>query len=247
MTTPQQPKRFGWAFLLLVCLFWLGLAIGTAIGSQFVPSGSGMAGSVIALGYGVMCAFFSLAIGGLVAWKASVQTLRSTALVAGVVFAVLASLAGWRYATQHAAEQAERGLDVPLPASQSFQFDSALAEEDTMRAYRELHIDGTDWSFNYIAVGPEANACNGSLKAAEVTALTESLEAVRSRLDSGTPMCDGLTPGNQFTVYFDGDDGAWSTAGSISCLQRETELMALYTTLSRIPRTAVGEGRVQCD
>lgn len=243
-TPPKQPKRFGWAALLLLCLFWVGLAVGTAIGSQFVPAGSGLGGAAIALGYGVVGAFLSLLIGVFIAWQASVQTVRVAALVAALLLALVASYAFWRSSAQRAEYRAASGLDEPLPQPGNYQVDGSLTEADTTRAYRELHIDATDWSFNYVAVGPNADACSGTLKAKEVTALTESLAAVDARLAENPSMCDGLAEASVFTISL---SDAWATGGGLACLQREPELMALYTTLRLIPLTAVTEARVACD
>lgn len=246
-TPPQQPKRFGWAFLLLVCLFWVGLAIGTAIGSQFVPAGSGLGGPAIALGYGVVGAFLSLIIGGIIAWKASVPTVRVAALVAALLLAMAAGFAFWRAAEQRAESRAASGLDQPLPPPGEFQLHATLSVEDTMRAYRELHIDATDWTFDYVAVGPNSDACSGTLKAQEVTALTQSIDGMRARLLQDSLVCGGLTEPIAFTVSTTDAADNWSTQGGVGCLQHEPELMALYTALRVIPFGAVTEARVHCE
>ena len=243
-TTPKQPKRFGWVLLLLICIFWVGLAVGTAIGAQFVPAGSGLAGPTIALAYGVLGAMLSLIVGGVIGWTTSVQTVRASALIAALLLALVVGYAFWRGSAQRAEYRAASGLDQPLPPPGNFQVDASLTEQDTTRAYREIHIDATDWSFNYIAVGPNADACSGTLKAKEVTAVTETLAAVAMRLVETPPMCDGLSePG----VFAFSQSNTLSVSGGLACLQQEPELMALYTALRLIPLTAPTEARVSCE
>jgi hypothetical protein len=49
------------------------------------------------------------------------------------------------------------------------------------------------------------------------------------------------------TIDYAGDGGDWSAGAGMNCTQRERELMALDTTLRRIPLKALDEGRLSCD
>lgn len=246
-TTTRPPKRLGWAILVIFCLLWIGLAVGTGIGSRFVPPGSGLAGPAIALGYGVVGAFAAGLFGVVLAIKASPSVLRACGLGLGVLALGFVAMATWRFVSQRAEQRAKMGLDVALPPTADFRIHANLSEDYPTRGFREMTVNGYDWSFEYVAVGPEAALCQGTLKAEEVVELTESVAAMQTRLETGEEVCSGLSEVVIFQAAYYGEGGDWTAEAGIACTQRERELMAVATALGRIPRNAVGEGRLDCD
>ena len=249
MTSPhaKPPSRIGWALLVIFCLLIVGLTAGTAVGSRFVPPGSGLAGPAIALGYGVIGALLAGVLGGLLSWKAPVSVLRGCGIGLGSLVLLLVAFGVWRFAAERSERRTELGLDVALPPGVDFEIRSTLAEDFPTRSYREMMVNGKDWSFEYIAVGPEAAECSGSLKAEEVEALIAALAAVRTRLATGEAVCGGAAEPVIMTVNYAGQGGDWSAGAGMSCTQSERELMALGTALRRIPLNALDDGRLSCD
>lgn len=94
MTT--NASRAPWVVLLVLCAVWLGLLAGTAVGSAFVPPGSGFAAGPTALAYGVVGAVLSALFVGILATKVPTPALRSCALVAVVLAATSAAYVGYR-------------------------------------------------------------------------------------------------------------------------------------------------------
>lgn len=244
---PRPPSRIVWALFVTFFLAVVGLIAGTAVGSRFVPAGSGLAGPAIALGYGVVGAVPAGLLGGLLGWKAPVPLLRRCGIGLGGLALICVGLGVWRFTTERSERRFEMGLDTALPPGVNFEVRSTLAENFPTRSYREMTLNGNDWTFDYIAVGPEAAACSGVLKAEEVEALVESLAAMRTRLGTGTAICATSAEPVIMTVGYAGEGGDWTAGAGMDCTQRERELMALGTLLRRIPLKALDEGRLSCD
>lgn len=86
-------RRILLSALLALSLGFIGLAVGTTLGGWlFVPPGSGFAGPVIALGYGVLAALVLISVGVVTVWQARPQKLRLMAYSAAIL-AVLVLLA----------------------------------------------------------------------------------------------------------------------------------------------------------
>ena len=255
MTRPIEPplrprKRWPWILLLLTSLAWIGLAAGTAIGAAWlVPEGSGLAGPVIALGYGVLGAVSGLILGTLLGWRASFGFLRAAAIVAVVLALLLASLAGWRFVTVRADRLSEAGMDVPLPPAAGFRIESRIAPADDMRRYRELTIDGDAWTATWTAVGPEAQVCTARLIFDEADALLRKRAEVRATYELFASSC--TVPEASATHFYallesDADALSWEVAADAGCLQHSAEIAELHWMLGRIPIDAVSHGRVEC-
>lgn len=221
--------------------------MGTAVGSRFVPPGSGLAGPAIALGYGVIGAALAGVLAGLFAWKAPVTLLRRCGIGLGSLALLFVAYGVWRFVTERSEERTEMGLDVPLPTGVDFEIHSTLSEDFPTRSYREMTLKSSDWSFNYTAVGPEAAACSVTLKAAEAETIIAALAAMRARLATGEPLCGTLSDPVIMTIDYTGEGGDWYAAAGMSCTQRERELMALDTALRRIPLDALNERRLSCE
>jgi hypothetical protein len=72
-------------FFLVAMFSFIGLVVGTMIGSLFVPKGSGLAGPAIALGYGFVGFAVAIIAGILLARKLAYPQLRMALLVSGIV------------------------------------------------------------------------------------------------------------------------------------------------------------------
>ena len=94
--TTTNASRVPWMLLLLLSALWLGLLAGAAVGSAFVPPGSGLASGPAALAYGVIGAVLSALFVGIISTKIPMPTLRSCALVAVVLAATSAAYVGYR-------------------------------------------------------------------------------------------------------------------------------------------------------
>jgi hypothetical protein len=255
MTQPNdgQPRRAPWGVLFILCMLWIGLAAGTAIGARFVPPGSGLAGPAIALGYGVLGAVMTGLLAGLLTARLPARRLRAAAAASALLAVLILGWTGWAMIAQLAERRAESGLDRPLPPPSPFRIEAHLSEADSMRSFRELSVDGSDWTFRYVAVGPEAAACTGQLIADEAAQLQERLGAVEQRISNGEQPCAATVGPELMTIDFDGSiySGAparqWKMAASMECLQQESDVAALGTILRRIPIDAVSHARVRCD
>ena len=78
----------------------MGLITGTAVGSRYVPVGSGLTAPAIALGYGVIGAALAGVLGGLLAWKAPVIVMRSCGIGLGTMALLFVAYGVWRFATE---------------------------------------------------------------------------------------------------------------------------------------------------
>lgn len=97
----------GWlGFFFVLLLSFLGLVAGTTIGGVFfVPPGSGLAGPVIALGYGVLGLVIALAGGIVLARKLHRERLRRALLGAGLVSVLVLAFLTYRFMTNRAGER----------------------------------------------------------------------------------------------------------------------------------------------
>ena len=97
---------------LVGLLAFVGLVVGAAVGSAFVPQGSGMAGPAIVLWYGLGGSAVSLALGVVLALRAGAAALRTALLLAAVVAALAAAGIGYRLRVT----QTERSDPASRPA-----------------------------------------------------------------------------------------------------------------------------------
>lgn len=81
---------------LVGVLAFVGLVVGAAAGSAFVPEGSAMAGPAIVLWYGLGGLLLSLAAGTALALRAGLATVRAALFVTAIVAALAASWIGYR-------------------------------------------------------------------------------------------------------------------------------------------------------
>ena len=91
----MKPLESKWlvGLLLTACFMLIGLVVGTLIGGQFVPEGSGLAGPAIAIGYGFVGALVALGGGVFLGWRLSITTLLITLKwVGGATVLVVAGL-----------------------------------------------------------------------------------------------------------------------------------------------------------
>ena len=85
----------GTLFVVLFC--FLGLFAGTALGTLFVPEGSGLAGPAIALGYGVVGLIIALVFGVGLARKLAYQQLRRALWLVSVFWFLSCGWLVYRY------------------------------------------------------------------------------------------------------------------------------------------------------
>ncbi len=244
-----KERRVVWSVLLLVAAAFLGLAAGTAIGARFfVPEGSGLAGPAIALGYGLVGVALSLVSAGLLIWKGSNSALRWTALGAMTVTVLLVGLLSWRAAVGRQQLNAELGLDQPLPEPELWTLSARLPESDPTRSYREIEVRGEDWTFNYVAVGPEAAQCRSELIATEAQALSSQVGSLVRRLEELSPPCvDSDDPTRLFLTLRDAPGTPFrELEATDACLKRESDLAGLAFSLRRLPIDAVNRAQVEC-
>ncbi len=250
-TSDLHPRRRWPLVVLLLCDFaWLGLVISSAAGARWwVPKDSGLAGSVIVLGYGVLGAGIGLTLAGLLGWKAPDQLLRP---VTWTTTAVALAVAGWlvlRLFTAEAERRAEAGLDVPLPPPAGFLIESRIGKEDTSRPYREMTIDADKWTATWVAVGPEAATCTADLVFAEADALLRIRTEIRAARESIAPLCS-LPESDAVYIYTlretDQDTDSWQLLADSTCLGQHADVGELHRVLGRIPIDAVNHGRAAC-
>ena len=109
---PMSKVLLGIGFILV--LGFLGLFVGTFVGSFFVPSGSGLAGPAIALGYGVMGLALAVVSGFFVTRKLNVAQLRSALIWSGSVAMVVGAWLAYR-ASVGLRQQGEQRASVNSP------------------------------------------------------------------------------------------------------------------------------------
>jgi hypothetical protein len=83
--------------LFSLSLSFVGLIVGTAVGIQLVPPGSGLAGAAIALGYGIIGMFVGLLLGVVLSRKLSRTGLHIGLFVAGGITLAAFAWMTWRY------------------------------------------------------------------------------------------------------------------------------------------------------
>ncbi len=235
------PNRALWGTILVLTLFWIGLAAGTAVGARFVPKGSGLAGPAIALGYGVAAAFGAGLLGALSAWRMPPAALRRSGYASIAISLAVLALVGWRITTQRAEQRALAGLDQPLPEPVELRVHAEWSEREQNRSFREMDIDGSNWGFRFVAVGPEAAECRGVLNADEAEAL---IGATAANLEEACPDAGGEAI---LTVEVKRAGVRKRVAADAACLQRSSEMQFLQRTLFRLPIDGVSHGRLSCD
>jgi hypothetical protein len=181
------------------------------------------------------------------------RALRAAAAASALLALLIAVRVGWTMIEQRAARRAEIGLDKPLPPPAPFRIEARLSEADDKRSFRELSVEGSGWTFRFIAVGPESAACSGQLVADEAALLQEKLTAVEQRLNNGETPCAAAAGPEFMSIDFDGQIHSgmparqWQVTGGMECLQQDSDVAALSTVLRRIPIVAVSDGRVRCN
>jgi len=84
--------------VIVVCAAALGLAAGTSLAGAFlVPAGSGLAGPVEALGYGLLVAGVAAIAAGVLVWRLDTRALMRVFLVAVLVTGAIAGVLYLRY------------------------------------------------------------------------------------------------------------------------------------------------------
>ena len=78
--------------LLVLCFAFLGLSLGMTAGGRFVPEGSGLAGPVIAIGYGFVGLCAALLTGIVLSLKLGPSAFRRTLLGSAALSALIL---GW--------------------------------------------------------------------------------------------------------------------------------------------------------
>ncbi len=239
------PNRWRHGFLLVPGAAWVGLVTGTALGALRVPEGSGLAGPVIALGYGVLAAVALATGAGLAAWRAPTRWLRpASVVVVSLSLLVLAAVA-WRFVETERERRARAGLDFPLPAQMPLTLVATLPEEQTHRSFRRLEVEGRDWSATWTAVGPGAPECRARLTGVEAGAVQAAIQAVEARHSVAEgPCADEAAPALEVSWGPRGDESR--LAITAACRDREAALGELYWILWRIPIDATESGRTEC-
>jgi hypothetical protein len=245
------PRRGLWTTLLVVALLWIGLAVGTAVGGwYFLPPGSGLAGPAMALGYGVIGAVAAGVLAGVLARTLPVRLVRGIAIVALLLDAASVAFGAYRMASAQAERNAAAGLDQPLPPASNFVLTAAVDEQDDMRRYREITIDGRTWEAQWIAVGPGAETCTVRLTGAEAAAVETQLGYLESRTKDLPGVCEGRIEPLLYRFRWQrGSGGAPATTveGGRECLANEPAWSALSVSIGRIPIDAVSHMRVRCE
>jgi len=83
--------------LFSLSMSFVGLVVGTLVGIQFVPTGSGLAGAAISLGYGIIGMFVGLLLGIVLSRKLSRNALHIGLFVAGGFTLIAFAWMTWRY------------------------------------------------------------------------------------------------------------------------------------------------------
>jgi hypothetical protein len=232
-------------------MLWFGLVVGTVVGGWlFVPDGSGLAGPVMALGYGVTGALAAGVLAGVLAWGLPVKLVRGIAIAVLLLDAVSVALGAYRVANARAERDAAAGLDEPLPSPSDFVLTASIDEQDDMRRYREIEIDGRTWQAEWRAVGPGAARCSVRLTGAEARAVGTQLEYLESRMGDLPGPCEGRNEPVVYRLRWQrGADGARAVTveGGRECLANEPAWSALSVTIGRIPIDAVADMRLRCE
>lgn len=146
-----------------------------------------------------------------------------------------------------AARRAELGLDEPLPPARAFRLHAvAPATERTNRSFRELDVDGSDWTVHWIAVGPEAARCSASLIGEEAEGLTQALDQISEAFDGDPDLCAEATGPDPVRVDFRGDR-SWTLDLTGKCMIEHEPVKDLSKRLFRLPIDAVSRGEASCD
>jgi len=253
-STSPAPRKMLWGTLLVPCTVFCGLIAGIVTARFSVSETTGFEAVGIAFTYGLLGAFFAGLLSALLIWRSSPRFLRGAALTAFALASICAVVIAWGLIADRAERRAAAGLDQPLPPPAGFVLEAALSELDTTRSYRELEIDGHDWSFRWVAVGPEAAVCRGRLVAAEAEKLYAQLQSLERRFATSPPPCASETEPVIAHLAWRPQPGPGATPFEAreleitrTCLREEDEVAALAYTLRRIPLDAVSYARAACD
>ena len=246
----RGPRRGLWGALLVASLLWIGLVTGVVVGGQFfVPAGSGLAGPAIALGYGIAGAIVAGVLAAVMARSLSVSLVRGIAIAALIVGAASIAYGAYALANAQAERDAAAGLDQPLPPASDFVLTASIDEQDDMRRYREIDIDGRTWEARWTAVGPEAMACTVRLTAAEAVAVETQLGYLESRMADLPLPCESRGEPVLYRLRWQraADGAPVVIEGGRECLANEPAWSALNVTIGRIPLDAVSHMRLRCE
>lgn len=174
-----EAKRTILLVVFVLAAMLIGLALGTVIGGIYlVPAGSGLAGPVIALGYGVVGALVALVV-ALVGIKTVPRKWQSRVaapvLVAGLVVAVLIGrgMAASRAASDAFMAEAYENMnrfDVSL------RYEPGVADAD----FNEFHLD---WNVRELTVRFNDNrACTAPVPPAQAVTMLSALRAAEGVL-----------------------------------------------------------------
>ncbi len=232
--------------LIILTALFVGLVAGTAIGGRFfVPAGSGLAGPVIALGYGVVGALILGAIAVALAWYMKRRGLVVAGVVCGVLIVLFLGLTGWRLAkdgqARAEAEKAFIGLDhYKVSLEQRGTVDAVLA--------RKTAIDTRERQ--WLVVLPDGRTCHGQFDAATQKDLGNKLGRFArqaGRDESGCKPEAGSGHWRLGWVYDDADAGRLSGHMDVApdC-GAPGDLEALMRTVRAFP-SASGSSGARCE
>ena len=241
-----------WLAVLILAAMWLGLIAGISIGARyFVPADSGLAGGPMALGYGAVGALVAGVIAGGLGVRGTPTSLRGGAVVALLLSIASVAYLVYRVGALRAERTATAGRDQPLPAAGDFRLESRIADEEAMRAYRELRLDAAVWQAEWTSAGAEALTCTATLTAEEATAIGRGVAELEASLATTPDPCAGTAPPATHSIAWRRPDapegaGAHLVEGGAECLQRAGPWSSLLTTLHRLPIDATSRARARC-
>lgn len=159
-----------------------------------------------------------------------------------VVFTSLALLLACATAFWASGVEARRyGYDQPLPQPAEFQFS---VKQTGGLGLRELAVDGTDWSFQFVRGDPARTECRGVLTAQQARSLRNSLERLQAHLAAQPRPCDADS-GAFYDLAYTGSSGDWSGRLHSGCGD-DLRYMSFGIAMNDIAKEGLFNRRLSC-
>lgn|GEM_PF-6277635 len=134
------------------------------------------------------------------------------------------------------------GYDQPLPQPAEFQF---WVKQTGGLGLRELTVDGTDWSFQFVRGDPARTECRGVLTAPQARSLLSSIEQLQAHLADQPRPCDADS-GAFYDLAYTGSSGDWSGRLQSGCGD-DFRYMSLGITMNDVDRDGLFNRRISCN
>lgn len=176
MTTKSPPIVILYRVLLTLSLGFFGLLAGTWLGGKYlVPAGQGMAGPVIALGYGVLAALIAAVLGLVLSFFLKGAVLKYSSL-AGMGAALL--LLGLGINRMAAAEEANKDPESEYAGVPPFviSWEQIVVTDPYLRV--KVEVDSAKRRWVQTGPAPDHQVCRGVIRAKMLQDISAALTAL---------------------------------------------------------------------